>query len=89
MIIIPTTEFLKSLEESEIVALLEICNLISRDEYVDVKNKLAREMDLSDEEIDNLLNKVVKYMMEDFMIEDHMIEDHMLEDYIAKNNLES
>ena len=84
MIILPATEFLKTLQESEIVELLEICNLISRDEYVNVKNKLAKEMDLSDEYMDNLLNKVVKYMTEDFMIE-----DHMLEDYIAKNNLES
>ena len=84
MIILPATEFLKTLTESEIVELLEICNLISRDENVDVKNKFAREMDLSDEYMDNLLNKVVKYMTEDFIIE-----DHMLEDYIAKNNLES
>ena len=84
MIILPATEFLKTLTESEIVELLEICNLISRDENVDVKNKFAREMDLSDEYMDNLLNKVVKYMTEDFMIE-----DHMLEDYLAKNNLES
>ena len=84
MIILPATEFLKTLTESEIVELLEICNLISRDENVDVKNKFAREMDLSDEYMDNLLNKVVKYMTEDFMME-----DHMLEDYIAKNNLES
>lgn len=84
MIILPATEFLKTLTESEIVELLEICNLISRDENVDVKNKLAKEMDLSDEYMDNLLNKVVKYMTEDFMME-----DHMLEDYLAKNNLES
>ena len=55
-------EFLKKLEKWELITLLEVLYILSRERNDEARYKIANEMDINQEHLDEVMNKVVEYM---------------------------
>ena len=55
-------EFLKKLEKWELITLFEVLYLLAQERNDEARYKIANEMDINQEHLDEVMNKVVEYM---------------------------